>query len=360
MKKNQVRKILSNITMYQQKIMSLGCLIVIMIFLTVSLFLFYENKKDKQYIHYQETSDVDYQVFLKENQFFDSDYLSNDNGYIASLINYINAEFNYDLSLEEKTDAYKYTYWMEAEVVVKEKDEEKPLYHSSDILKKKQTFNGTDNRAKINESISIDYNYYNQLIKNFVQIYGLDNTESFLNVTLFVDVFGNCENEENKKQSISETTLTIPLTTKTTAIDITNNLVGNQDGFVKCDSVINLSFVLILSVLFAIATFTLILFTVHYYIRACSTENSYHRKLKKILTRYGSFIQQLGSDFDFKDYQILKINSFEDMLEIRDTIKQPILFKESDDKTGAYFLIPSNTKILYVYRMKMGVELDCI
>ena len=56
MKKNQVRKILSNITMYQQKIMSLGCLIVIMIFLTVSLFLFYENKKDKQYIHFDRYS----------------------------------------------------------------------------------------------------------------------------------------------------------------------------------------------------------------------------------------------------------------------------------------------------------------
>lgn len=39
------------------------------------------------------------------------------------------------------------------------------------------------------------------------------------------------------------------------------------------------------------------------------------------------------------------------MLEIRDTIKQPILMKENEDKTGAYFLIPSNTKILYVYRI---------
>ena len=51
---------------------------------------------------------------------------------------------------------------------------------------------------------------------------------------------------------------------------------------------------------------------------------------------------------------ILKIDTFEDMLEIRDTIKQPILMKENEDKTGAYFLIPSNTKILYVYRIKIG------
>ena len=42
------------------------------------------------------------------------------------------------------------------------------------------------------------------------------------------------------------------------------------------------------------------------------------------------------------------------MLEIRDTIKQPILMKENDDKTGAYFVIPSSTKILYVYRLKVS------
>ena len=42
------------------------------------------------------------------------------------------------------------------------------------------------------------------------------------------------------------------------------------------------------------------------------------------------------------------------MLEIRDTIRQPILMKENHDKTGAYFIIPSNSKILYVYRLKVS------
>ena len=42
------------------------------------------------------------------------------------------------------------------------------------------------------------------------------------------------------------------------------------------------------------------------------------------------------------------------MLEIRDTVKQPILMKENNNKTGTYFVIPSNTKILYVYRLKVS------
>ena len=42
------------------------------------------------------------------------------------------------------------------------------------------------------------------------------------------------------------------------------------------------------------------------------------------------------------------------MLEIRDTIRHPILMKENKEKTGAYFIIPSSTKILYVYRLKVS------
>ena len=44
------------------------------------------------------------------------------------------------------------------------------------------------------------------------------------------------------------------------------------------------------------------------------------------------------------------------MLEIRDTIRQPILMKENSEKTSAYFVIPSNTKILYVYRLKATIK----
>ena len=85
-----------------------------------------------------------------------------------------------------------------------------------------------------------------------------------------------------------------------------------------------------------------------------TAENIYERELKKILNNYSSYIQTMHNDFDFKEYQLLKIDSFSDMLEIRDTIRQPILMRENNDRTGAYFVIPSNTKILYVYRLKVS------
>ena len=41
------------------------------------------------------------------------------------------------------------------------------------------------------------------------------------------------------------------------------------------------------------------------------------------------------------------------MLEIRDTIQAPILMYENDDKTCAKFMIPTDSKLLYLYEIKI-------
>ena len=62
----------------------------------------------------------------------------------------------------------------------------------------------------------------------------------------------------------------------------------------------------------------------------------------------------VNNDFDLDGYQVLKVDTFTDMLEIRDTIQEPVLMAENKTKTGVYFLIPSKTKILYLYGLKVS------
>ena len=95
-------------------------------------------------------------------------------------------------------------------------------------------------------------------------------------------------------------------------------------------------------------------YTIRYEITTKTAENIYEKELKKILNNYSSYIQIIDNDFEFNDCQMLKVNDFTDMLEISDRIRQPILMKENNEKTGAYFVIPSNTRILYVYRLKVS------
>ena len=58
-------------------------------------------------IYYNEKSDLDYKVYLKENNYFQEKYLGKDRQYIAGLIDYISADFKYELNASNPFD-YQY------------------------------------------------------------------------------------------------------------------------------------------------------------------------------------------------------------------------------------------------------------
>ena len=103
--------------------------------------LFIETTKEKasQSIVYTENSEVDYRVYLKDNDFFQKGYLEKDNQYIASLIDYIKVDFEYLLESEEKNVDYNYVYKVVAETNVEEKSNNNSLYNfTEDLIEEKE------------------------------------------------------------------------------------------------------------------------------------------------------------------------------------------------------------------------------
>ena len=355
MKKNQVNSILINQTKRRNTVLAFVCLIIICSILSLSFFLIYMNRNKDYYVSYDETSNIDYKVFLKDNEFFNNNYLGTNKQYIANLIDYINADFIYKLSLEEKDVEYKYSYRIDATVDVKQKGTNFSLYSDNIELLDEIEKTSSSKDVTINENIKIDYNYYNNLIKKFINVYELENIESTLTINMYINIIGSCEDFVDNKEKESVISLSIPLTTKTMAIDLSDNLIVSENNVMQCKSVYTNNFIFIIfGTLFALVDLCLIILVFKYIIKTRTAEDMYERELKKILNNYGSYIQTFSNEFDFKKYQMLKLDTFTDMLEIRDTIRQPILMKQNSDKTGAYFIIPSNTKILYVYRLKVS------
>ena len=94
MKKNQVDSILVNQTKRRNTVFALICVIVIIFIISFSFFVIY-NKVNKDYeVTYTEVGNVDYDVFLQENNFFENNFLENDKQYISSLVDYIDTKFN--------------------------------------------------------------------------------------------------------------------------------------------------------------------------------------------------------------------------------------------------------------------------
>ena len=85
----------------------------------------------------------------------------------------------------------------------------------------------------------------------------------------------------------------------------------------------------------------------------CEASISYAAKIRRILNSYGSFIQRMEGEFDCAGYQLIAIKTFSEMLGIRDTLQAPVLMTENRDETMTRFLIPTDTKLLYVFDVKV-------
>jgi len=355
MKLNQVNSIFATDAKRRNNIISRLVLIVIIFIVSLSLLIIYLNGNKVKYVKYDEKSDILYNVILKENEFYKDNSLEEKNQYISALIDYINAEFKYNLSLEERDVEYKYSYRVEANVVVRDKNTKRNIYEYDDLLIQNMEVTTRDKNVLIDEKLDIDYNKYNNLISRFVQTYNLSETENFLYVNLYVNVIGSCEDFVKDSVNESVTSLVIPLTSKTIAIDITNNLVNKNDNVMVCSrpSSMNIIF-LIISLLILIADIILIVDLINYVRNSRSAKTLYDIELRKILNNYRSYIQKVNSKFELKGYQLLKVDNFTDMLEIRDTTNQPILMVENGLRNGVYFIIPTSTKILYLYSIKVS------
>lgn len=325
-------------------------------FVLAFLFLFIFIKSNQvQYTSYDESSNIDYSVYLKDNEFFSNNHLSKDKQYISTLIDYINTKFNYKLTLEESNVKYKYSYRVDAVVKVTDKSTKKVVFTKSESLVPSKELDGDEKVLTINENLKIDYNKYNDLINKFVSTYDLGDVESVLDVNATINVVGSCEDLGQSDSNESVMTLSIPLTQKTMAIDISNNLINTEDNLMVCSrpSIFNYIY-LVIAFIFTILGITFIVNMIIYSNNTRTAKNVYDKELKKLLNNYGPYIQKVDGAFNLRGYQAVKIETFDDMLEIRDTIQQPILMVENIRQNGSFFIIPSNTKILYVYSIKVS------
>ncbi len=370
MKKSQVNAILIDQAKRRRMILNFVCIIVVLSLVSISFLFIYINQSRDYSVSYNESSKVDYKVYLKENKFFDEKYLGLENQYIASLINYIEANFKYNISMDEKNVNYKYSYRIDANVEVTGSKETKPLYSkTSELLHVDEKTASSKENVSINENININYNNYNDLIKQFISIYGLDDIKSTLTVSMYIDVVGSCESFESDSNNESVISLVIPLTTKTVGIDIKNNLIEASDNVIVCNdaSPITIIYVVISTLILAIDAY-FIYKMVRYIIHTRTAETIYDIELKKILNYYHSYIQRIRNNIDMKNGSLLqidenttykgcqyfKLESFNDMLEIRDSLNAPILMSTNDTNTATYFIILDvNNKAIYTYGLRV-------
>lgn len=316
---------------------------IVLIF-AASLFLLvtYKNKNQTEYLYYTESANVDYKVQLKNNKYFGQDYLEKDNQYIAELTDEINAKFNYGLDIDKNYE-YEYKYNVVAKIDIMDKVSNRTIYTSLDELVTEKT-SSQKGELQLTEDVIINYNKYNEFAKEFVRVYNLKNCVCKLNIIMDIKLNGI------QKEQASTVTLEIPLTAPTFALNYTSKLAEEGKNNIKLETDITKGLALLITAMSLIGLDVLLLIGLVIYSKKTETEEDvYNSELKKILNKYESCISKAQEEFNMSGYKIIKMQSFVDLLEIRDTMRLPIIMLENKEKLMTCFMIPTENNVLYFF-----------
>ncbi|MBO5416166.1 MAG: hypothetical protein J6A83_06005 [Clostridia bacterium] len=306
------------------------------------------------FVEYREASDVDYKVQLKENEFYDSEYLGRDQAYVASLIDDVIATFKYELNTEAEGANYEYSYKVESQLEIIDDRSGEALFKPVYEIKEEQRFtHNTDVPLRINEIVVLDYQHYNDLANRFIETYDLSDTTSALTVRVKVKVYSSSASFENTTVNEHVVALNIPLTEKAVNIEMTSSVPPTELKTIACDGGSGKEVFKVGAIILGLVDILVILFMVAFIYLTKNSDITYANKVKRITSSYKSYIQKITNAFDKTGYQILYVESFDALLEIRETLQEPILMYENEDQTCAEFMIPTKTMLLYLYVVKV-------
>lgn len=325
------------------------CVLTVALLVTSST---YVKMNKNTYVYYSESGNVLYRAYLADNEFYKVEYLNGEHAYVSELIDRMTGDFSYNLALNTNDVNFKYSYYIEAKVIVSDKATGANIYDPSFILLPKNTEEAHGNCLNISKTVNIDYKKYETIAAKFVGSYGLTNVDQRLSVKMYVDVLGTSESMADDSSGQYVVELKVPLNQKTLKPSVSTSVPTGEQKILANSSNAKNGFKIasiIIASIDALAIAAIIVFT----LLTRDKHIDYARRVKSVLSSYRSYIQKILTPFDTSEYQVLVVDTFREMLEIRDTIQTPILMYENEDRTCTTFTIPATQNFLYVYEIKV-------
>lgn len=348
---------------------------IALILVVVAIFgvLFVHDELTKEsFVEYAESSNVKYSVKIPKDAPFYSEYLeefsefADENGDLWIPCNYaypttaatvVKINIDYLLEVCAPDVDYIYTYRITAQPEVVDGATKNKFPLPKTILEEvdEPIKENSNTKLAITKSIEIDYHYYDDLVKKFENQMDIKDATENLIITMEVEVVGTSEILHSNSENTCVIKVTMPLNEN--AFDVNYSTTSSNCGDCKIlaahrsnEYLVRMLEAAMILAYVAIGLFVLLVVGI---LITRNNDINYYNKIRRLVNNYRSFIQRVEGGFDASGYQIVVISTFREMLAIRDTIQSPVLMSENTDKTRAQFFIPTNTRILYLYEVKV-------
>lgn len=300
---------------------------------------------------YKEESNVDYKVYLKDNQFYEEKFIEKDKEYIADIIDYIDTTLEYNVNASKLFD-YECKYKIIGTVSASLKSDTSKELWTNDytLLSEKKIKKEDNNSINIKENIKIKYDEYNKLIDSFKKTYVLS-VDANLKVKLIVDIVGKVDEYSENIEIQNEIFLNIPLSEQTINISMNYNNVDNKEVIEesKLKSVKNMK-LLYASLLLFVSSMIMFIIVI---VKSRKSVTYYAKELEKILSRFDDIIVNIKNLPDLDDINILEVTTFEELVDAQQEYRIPISFCELKPGRKSVFILLVDTQAwIYTLRQK--------
>ena len=328
-------------------------IVVIMCLLGISaFFLGVGIKTDKQeaLYSYVATKEADYQVLLKENNFYDENILPSDKYYASKSIDKYLLKFEYDFKTKN-IEEIEYKYNITAQLVgkVSNNEQEKEIWTKDYILLEEKKNKINEQEFQIKENVDINYDFYNNLAREYEENYGIA-IDAVLKVkfNILYDIKiqdknrGEVAKNINREDRGDTIELDIVLTNSVSNVEKNYEKVSKKEEYLKN----NADIYYVISIVNIIIALVIIVINR----KKKTPEEKYKRKIKYIMKNYSELIVTVSNEPNVENYNVMKIDMLEDLIDLAEQNRTNVIhYEKIKDKQNKFYVYVD--KFVYVYQM---------
>lgn len=297
----------------------------------------------KDVITYNEITEANYKVCQRDyTHYYDSNCQEEGLKYSQGTANFINVLFKYNLDYSKKVP-YDIAYHIVAVTKIFDKENNtKVLFKNEDVLVERTSLSDISNRIFFDNDLNLDYNHYNEIVKNNIAKYGSD-SEADLEVALYLDTDDSATNVASITIPLNEKDFTIrksALSNLNQSIELDNNTWNNYNSM--CAVIATTLIIFALTILYRTTSLVM---------RVTNNKSTYEKMLGKILNDHDKDIVTAKDGYIIdSNKKIIKVADFKELLDARHLLDKPIIYSKINSIKSEFVVEDESKAFKYVLK----------
>lgn len=331
--------------------------ITCMILFSILAYLLFDGAftvRTKTIVDYQTYSDISYKVYLHENDEYQGRYQKMNERYLTRLVDNINFDFNYQRVFSKDMSGY-YSYDVVSILHGYTDNINDDIWTKEYKIIDNKTSVINQNNVKtidINDRAIIDYDNIKKDLEKFSEKYNLK-LQGYLEVNFVFKENLNFNGIDKVVSDEDNIVAIIPLTYDTFKINIRNDI-KDIDNYYDFSTKTNVNYFLVVLAAFSLSlAISFLALVIREIVISTDGLTKYHRELNNILTNYDEKIVKIKKFYNKKKYNLIYVDSFNELLDVYNTVGSPINFREvKKNEESLFIIIDEDTAWIYQLLVK--------